>query len=100
MPHLGRELNDLQLALGDLLDRWPKGKAATLDRAAQQMLANAEVLLGDIDELLRPSAETPGERLSGARRPSRRERERTQPPRPGSWEANARRIGNTGGRAR
>jgi hypothetical protein len=93
MAHIGREVNDLQQALGDLLDRWPRAKAASLDPEAQRVLARADALLEDIDALTRLDTETPGERASGARRPSRRERARSQPPRPGSWEANARRLG-------
>jgi hypothetical protein len=100
MAYIGRELNDLQQALGGLLDRWPRAKAASLDPDAQQVLTSADALLEDIAALTRRDDETPGERASGSRRPTGRERARSRPPTPGSWAANARRIGNTGGRVR
>ena len=70
MTTLGRELNDVRQALADLVDRWPRAKAASLDPEAQHLLAEADRLLGGIDELLEPRYETPGERAGGAARPS------------------------------
>ena len=79
MAHIGREWNDLQQALGVLLDRWPRGKAASLDPEAQSLLADADRLLGGIEAMLEPREETPGERAAGAARPRRGERDERSP---------------------
>ena len=60
MAHLGRELNDLQSRPADLLDRWPRGKAATLSptrgRSSQRRRAGRR----HRDGATRPPTETPG----------------------------------------
>lgn len=79
MAHIGRELIDVQAALQGLLDRWPRGKAASLDPEAQAVLGDADRLLGGIEAMLEPREETPGERAAGAARPRRSERDERSP---------------------